>query len=176
MIELAVIVICILANAALTCYEMAFITVSRRQLREKAQAGNRRAAALLRHRQTPERTLSILQVGITMVSLISAAVGGAGAVEWFVPYIREVLDVSFRTAEAIAIAGVVLPLTFATVVIGELVPKAFALRRALPIALFGANALGVVARIFAPIVDHFEGSTAYILKWLMRRQKKSQQH
>src|SRR5690606_42051420 len=65
--------------------EMAFVSVSKPQLRQLAGEGNKWADMLLQYRKNPERTLSILQICITLVGAISAAVGGAGAEESLSP-------------------------------------------------------------------------------------------
>jgi putative hemolysin len=128
MIELAVIAACLLLNGILAGVEMAFVTIGRPRLRELARSGNRDAQSILKLRENPERTLSILQIGITLVGAIAAAVGGAGAEELLDPILMQRFAVTEETAEIIGIILVVLPITYLSVVVGELVPKALALR------------------------------------------------
>ena len=78
----------------------------------------------MRLRETPERTLSAIQVGITLVSLLSGAVGGAGAQEFVSPFIQQRLRLGEGSATVLAIAIVAIPLMFVTIVVGELVLKA----------------------------------------------------
>jgi len=73
------------------------------------------------------------------------------------------LRVGEATADAIAIGLVVLPLTYSTVVVGELVPKSFALKNALGFALRAAPWLSLFDKIFGPIVTLFEWSTKQVL-------------
>ena len=75
MIELVVVAVCLCLNALLSCLGMAFVSVGRPQLRQMAQRGHKDAQRLLRLRDNPERTLSILQIGITLVGALSDRFG-----------------------------------------------------------------------------------------------------
>ncbi|MBY0472628.1 CNNM domain-containing protein [bacterium] len=101
--EVIVIAICLCLNALLAAYEMAFVTVSRSALRRLAKDGNQEAQKLLSLRESPERTLSIIQIGITLVGAISSAVGGAGASESIEPYFRSRFGLSENSAEFLSI-------------------------------------------------------------------------
>lgn len=162
--ELFVIAICLALNAAIAAFEMAFVSIRKSELRQLARKGSKRASALLELREHPERPLSVLQIGINLVGALSAAVGGAGAEEALSPWIERTLHVSEPTGEAIALAMVVLPLTYVTVVVGELVPKSFALRHARPIALAGLPVLRIADRLLSPLVSLLEGSTHLITR------------
>ena len=89
MSTLLVIVACIALNAALAALEIAFVSASKADIRTRATAGDVRVWHFLRMRETPERTLSAIQVGITLVSLLSGAVGGAGAQEFVSPFLQQ---------------------------------------------------------------------------------------
>jgi putative hemolysin len=164
MVEFLVVIVCLVCNAALSCIEMAFVTVSRPHLKKLATKGDPAAARVLRLRENPERTLSILQVGITLVGAISAAVGGAGAEEHLSPWMQSQFHVSEESAEALAIVAVVIPLTFFSVVIGELVPKSLALRFPMRLAMWGGLILQVLDKIFAPLVSVLDFSTRLLMK------------
>jgi putative hemolysin len=168
-IEILVITICLALNALLSCLEMAFVTVSRPHLRKIAAKGNFSATRLLKLKEKPERTLSVLQIGITLVGAISAAVGGAGGDEYLSPYLQDKFLLSSETAEAISIAIVVIPLTYLNVVIGELVPKSLALRFPMRLALWGGVFLQTLDRVFLPFVTLLDLSTRSILKLISRK-------
>lgn len=169
MIEIIVVTFSILANAILSGLEMAFVTVSKAHLKKLAAEGSSSAARVLKLKSNPERTLSVLQVGITLVGAISAAVSGASAEEHLSPYFMAKFGISEEIAESISIAVVVLPLTYISVVIGELVPKSFALKFPVKLALAGGLLLMVMDRIFAPFVVIFEYSTKFITKILFAK-------
>jgi len=104
-----------------------------------------------------------------LVGVIGAAVGGAGAEEWMSPILQARFDVSENTAEAISIVAVVIPLTYLSVVIGELVPKSLALRNPLWIVLKTARWLVLFDRVLARVVTVLEWSTKKFLRIFFRR-------
>ena len=165
MIELAVVVLCLLANALIAGAEMAFVAVSRPSLRELVRQGQKKAEVLLRLRERPERTLAVMQIGITLVGALAGAVGGAGAEEQLSP-LFEKLGVSESTADTLAIGVVVIPLTYFTVVIGELIPKTLALRHSLAVGMAAAPWLSFFDRVLGPLVTVFEWSTRRFLALL----------
>lgn len=166
--ELLVIAVCLVINAVLSAAEMAFVTTGKPRLRELEQRGptkQRKAARrALILRENPERTLSVIQLGITLVGAIAAAVGGAGAEEWLQPLLQSSFSLSPRTSQILSITIVVIPLTYLSVVVGELVPKSFALGRPLAILLRCARGLNTFERIFSPVISVLEQSTRMMLR------------
>jgi Hemolysins and related proteins containing CBS domains len=171
MIQFAVVLVCLALNAIFSAIEMAFVSVNRVELRKLADKGDRRASTILMLRLSPERTLSVLQIGITLVGAISAAVGGAGAEESLSPFFEATFGVRENIAEAISIAVVVVPLTVASVVIGELVPKSLALKNSRKIALLSSRALYLFDTMLSPIVNLLEGMTHFIVGIFQRKTK-----
>ncbi len=162
--EWLVVAVCLFLNGLLAAAEIAFISITRVQIRELIKAGNHTAETLLRLRENPERTLSVIQVGISLVGALAAAVGGAEAHQSLSPYIQEKFTVGPQLAGALAIAFLVVPLTFFTVIFGELVPKTLALRNPTKIALTATRWLVTLDNVFLPIVDLLEWSTKRVLK------------
>ncbi len=169
MYEISVILSCLALNALFAAYEMAFVSVPKPELRSVARKGNYSAKKLLRLRDNPERTLSVIQVGITLVGAVAAAVGGAGASDRIEPYLVNEWGMKLLHAEILAVCTVVLPLTYLNVVIGELVPKTLALRNPLKIVLAGSKVLFVADKILSPVVTTLETSTKLLLKLFFRR-------
>ncbi len=163
MLQLIVIFVCLLLNAILSCVEMAFVTVSKPHLRKLAAKGDKSAQKVLALRSNPERILSVLQIGITLVGAISAAVGGAGAEETLSPIYQHLFHVSEHVAEILAIVSIVLPLTYLSVVIGELAPKTLALRFPMKFAKLGSYFLSALDTFFSPVVFLLEISTKLII-------------
>jgi putative hemolysin len=160
MTGLMIVLACIAVNAALAALEVAFVSTSRADLVARAGPDDPRVRRVLRLRDRPERTLSAIQVGITLVAMLSGAAAGAGAQEILSPLFERQLTMAAGPAKALAIVAVALPLMLATVVIGELIPKAFALRHPEDVALAGAGSLDALERIFFPLVG--------FLAWLTR--------
>ena len=172
--EVVIILLCLAINALLAAYEMAFVSIPRAELRALSRAGNKHAKILINLRENPERTLSIIQIGITMVGAVAAAVGGAGAGETLEPYFILHFSLSELSAEALSLFLVVLPITYLSVVVGELVPKTLALRNPTRIVLSGAPALFIADRVFSPVITALEWSTQKILKIFFPRSKSIQ--
>ena len=168
MVEFAVILVCLLLNGLFAAVEMAFVTTTKPRLREMARAGNRDAARILRLRENPERTLSVLQIGITAVGAVAAAVGGIGAVSYLGPWLQGHLSIGRAAADTLAIVAVILPMTYFSVVAGELVPKTLALRNPVGIVLRSARWLVLFDRILSPVVTLLEGSTRAVLRRLKK--------
>ncbi|MBC7420057.1 MAG: HlyC/CorC family transporter [Bdellovibrio sp.] len=166
MSEAIIILLCLLLNAVFSCIEMAFVVVSRPHIKQLAASGSKAAERILYLKKNPERVLSVLQIGITLVGAISAAVSGAGAEEYLGPKLVSYFNVDQGTSEILSIAIIVLPLTYVSVVIGELVPKSLALRFPMKFALGGGIILIVLDRIFAPFVFLLEVSTKFFTKFI----------
>lgn len=164
--ETIIICFCLILNAVLAAIEMAFVTVAKPRLRGLAREGHKEAKRVLALRENPERTLSVIQVGITVVGAIAAAVGGAGAQESIAPYLSQSFKIPSLWAEWIAIIGVVVPISFLSVVFGELVPKTLAIRSPLNIVLKSGRWLELFDQMLAPLVSLLEWTTKKILRLL----------
>ncbi len=170
-IELLVIAFCLVLNALFAGIEMAFVIVSRPHLKQLAMKGSKPAARILALKAHPERILSVLQIGITLVGAVAAAVAGAGAQDYFSPRLMAHFAVSLQVAEFFSVAIVVLPLTFFSVVISELVPKSLALRFPLKFVMAGCVLLEVMDKLFSPFVFLLEISTKFFTKIIFARLK-----
>lgn len=172
--EWLVIAICLGLNALLAAAEMAFVTLTRSQVKEIAKSGKASAVTLLVLRENPERTLSVMQLGIALVGALAAAVGGAEAHHLLAPYLMDRFAIGGDAAKVISITCVVVPLTFLNVIFAELVPKTLAMRNPLRIALISARWLMTLDRIFLPIVDVLEWSTKKILSVFFPKSRPAQ--
>lgn len=168
MITVIVISLCLLLNALLSCAEMAFVTIDDKLLRKKVLAGDKNAAYIEQMGESPERILSVVQIGITLVGVISGAVAGAGAVVKFTPFLMYAFGITAQMAGTIAVISIVVPLTIISVIIGELVPKALAIRFSMPIILAVTPGLRVAEKFLGPLVNPMEKVTDFILKIMMR--------
>lgn len=162
MLDLLIVICCLGINAFFSAYEMAFVTVSREEIEELDETSPTRKR-LASFKKKPERTLSVIQIGITFVGAIAAAIGGKGAVESLEPYFLENFEISRTMAEALAVFIVIAPLTYFSVVFGELVPKTLALKHPLKVICLGTKVLGLIDRFLSPIVSFLEISTQLLL-------------
>jgi putative hemolysin len=172
-VEWLVVVVCLLLNGLLAAAEIAFVSLTRSQVREAAKQGTPGAKILLQLRENPERTLSVIQVGISLVGALAAAVGGAEAYDTLAPKLQEQFAWSERVATPVAILLVVIPLTLLNVVFAELVPKTLALRHPMKIALAAARWLDGMDRLLLPVIDVLEWSTKKVLALVFPRSQTS---
>jgi putative hemolysin len=149
--EFILILLLILANGVFAMSEIAVVSARKVRLLQRAQRGDKRAQAALDLAQDPGRFLSTVQVGITLVSVLTGAYGGAT--------LAEHLGAGLKTfpalapfAENLAFGIVVVGITLLTLVIGELVPKRLGLNSPERIAATVAGPLGKLSRIAAPFV------------------------
>lgn len=166
MLEWIIVLVCVLLNAILSASEIAFVSINKKVLRQLSKTFPGKTQRLLRLREHPERTLSVIQLGITLVGLVAGAVGGAGVEESLSPWLRERFGLGPTGAELISITLLVAPLTALIVIFGELVPKALALQRPFEIAAFASRGLALLDRVFYPIVSFFEWATKSVVRLL----------
>ena len=161
--EAAVIGLLILANGLFSMSEFAIVSARRHRLQSLAESGDARAGTALGLAAEPNRFLSTVQIGITVIGVLSGAYGGAvfatalaelvGRVPLLAPY-----------ASTIAFAAVVLLITYLTLVIGEIVPKRLALANPEPIALRVARPMRALSILSAPAVALLSASTELVLR------------
>ncbi|MGA7487931.1 MAG: hemolysin family protein [Xanthobacteraceae bacterium] len=161
-IELAIVIALVLVNSLLALAELAVVSSRRNRLQvlvDHQVTGSRRALALA---SDPGRFLSTVQVGITLVGVLSGAFSGAtlGArlAQWFVQ-----LGLPNGIAQTLGVGLVVTIITYFSLVIGELVPKQIALRNPEKIAVRVAPAMTTMARIAAPVVWFLDASGRAVL-------------
>lgn len=171
--ELAVMLVMVAVNSVFAGYEIALASISvgkLKQLTERQVAG---AGSALYMKENMEASLAVVQLGITLVGAIAAAVGGASAEEKIAPLLVQSWGLSDRFAEILAIVTVVLPLTVVTIIAGELIPKVFALRNSEWVCLKLSTPMRWFLFSVWPAVWLFEAIVMGIMS-LGERQKKVQ--
>jgi putative hemolysin len=166
MLDLLIVILCLAINAIFSAYEMAFVTVSKDDIDEVDGSNHHLHKQINSFKSNPERTLSVIQIGITLVGAIAAAVGGTGAVEGLQPQLIERYNMSKAMAQALSVTMVIVPLTYFSVVFGELVPKTIALRHPEMVLAFGTRIIFLIDKILSPIVSLLGSSTSFILRIL----------
>ena len=154
-IELAAVAVLILLNGFFVAAEYGLVTVRRTRLTELEQGGDRRAGGVLRIIDSPPRFIAAMQLGVTLTSLAIGALGEQA--------LAEALDPIVATFVAVLIAYLVL--TFLHVVIGELVPKAVALRYSERTALAVSRPVRAFFVVFKPLIWLLRRSTEVLLGW-----------
>lgn len=170
--ELIVIAAMVAFNSVFAGYEIALASVGVGRLHALVEDGRRGAAAALRMKQRIEASLAVVQLGITLVGAVAAATGGAGAEEAIAPTLRE-WGFSPGASQILAIMVVVAPLTFFTIIFGELVPKVFALRNKEWVCLRLSPPMEWFSYNVWPAVWLLETSVTWIMAWSPRGHKSS---
>ncbi|HET9903773.1 MAG TPA: hemolysin family protein [Xanthobacteraceae bacterium] len=164
-IELGIVFGLVILNGFFALAEMAVVSSRRVRLQQMAEGGDSGAARALALAENPGRFLSSVQVGITLISIVSGAFGGATLAARFGPALDTVGFIA-PYGERVAFLLVVIFITALSVVVGELVPKRIALSSPEAIAAWAARPLEVVSALGRPMVWAFEGSTALLLRLL----------
>lgn len=162
MTEVIIILILLALNGLFAMAEIALVSARRARLQQRAKEGDRGAAKAIKLMEKPERFLSTVQVGITLVGVFSGAYGGASLSGHLTPYIAQITELT-EYADEIAFAIVVASITYLSLIIGELVPKNLALRNAEGIASVMAGPMDFLARIARPLVWVLELSTKVVM-------------
>ncbi|MBX9882269.1 MAG: hemolysin family protein [Sphingomonas sp.] len=173
-IDLAIIIALVLLNGVFAASELAIVSARRARLEAMVRAKRRGAASALRLAGDPGKLLSTVQIGITLIAVISGAYSGASLGGPVTDRLRW-LGMSAGIAETLAIVLVIGLTTFLSLVIGELVPKRLALRRPEPIAVVVAAPMIWLSRAAAPLVWLLDGASGALF-WLLRLPGHAEDH
>ena len=155
-LRILIVLLLVLGNAVFVAAEYALVTARRSRLEERAQRGGLGARTALRLMDDPVRFISTVQVGITVFGILLGAIGE--------PLLSDLIEPPLSVAVSFLIAFAVL--TYLSVVVGELVPKAVALQKAEPLAVALALPLDWLARIAHPLVWALQISANALLRLL----------
>lgn len=161
--EIFFIIVLVLANGVFALAEIAVVSARKTRLQQWANEGDIKAAKALELASQPKRFLATIQVGITLVGTLAGAYGGAQLAERLAQTMP-VLPYLDHYREGIALAIVVLAVTYLQVVLGELAPKAIALAHGEKLARQVAMPMAWLSRMGGPVVAFLEGSTNVLLR------------
>ena len=165
LVEITIIFLLLIINGVFAMSELGILSARKIRLQQKSEEGDKSARVALELAESPNRFLSTVQIGITLVGILAGAFGGAtlaerlgvllARIDWLKPY-----------ATGVAFAIVVLLTTYFTLVIGELIPKRLALNNPEKTALAMAKPMRFLSRIAAPVVSLLSASTDFGLRLL----------
>jgi putative hemolysin len=167
-LELAIIAVLIVINGLLSMSELAIVSSRPARLEVLAQKHVRGARRALVLASDPGKFLSTVQIGITLVGVLSGAFSGATLGQRLTELFVE-LGLSRSLADILGVGLVVTVITYATLIVGELVPKQVALRNPEAIATRVAPAMNWLAKISLPLVVLLDVSGKLILSLLGKR-------
>lgn len=145
--------------------ELAVVSSKRIRLEKLSENGSRGARAALQLADSPNRFLSTVQVGITLIGIFNGAFGEASLVERLTPHISGI-PVLAEYAREISLGIVVIGITFASIVLGELVPKRVAMLYPEAVATVIATPMQWLSRIVSPFVKILSVTTEAIMRLL----------
>jgi magnesium and cobalt exporter, CNNM family len=155
-LRIVIVFLLVLGNSIFVAAEYALVTGRRSRLEERAERGGRGAKTALRLMDDPVRFISTVQVGITIFAILLGAIGE--------PLLSGLMEPPLSNTVAFLLSFAIL--TYLSVVLGELVPKAVALQRAEPLAIVLAVPLDWLARISYPLVWVLQKSANGVLRLL----------
>ena len=163
--EILIVVVLILVNGALAMSELAVVSSRSARLKILAEQGNKGAATAMHLAEEPGKFLSSVQIGITLVGILSGAFSGATLglrlTDWLTG-----IGVPGNIADIAGVGVVVVLITYASLILGELVPKQIALRNPEAVAARVAQPMAILALVGTPIVWLLDISGKLVLRLL----------
>ncbi len=163
--DIFIIIGLLILNGILAMSETALLSVRLARLHNLANKGDKKARLALKLAENPNQFLSTIQVGITLIDVMTGAIGGATLAfivsGWFksIPRLEPY-------SESLGLIIVVGTITFFSIILGELVPKRFAIQQPEKIASFMARPMEIASKIMSPIVKLLSACTELVLRLL----------
>jgi putative hemolysin len=172
--DLAIIAALIALNGVFAMSELAIVSARRARLEAMERKGNVGATRAMALAADPSRFLSTVQIGITLIGIVAGAYSGASFGE---PVAERLMFLGLGKSLSVngGYALVIIVTTYLSLVVGELVPKQFALRKPEPIAAIMALPMQWLARLTAPFVWLLDRTSALIFR-LLRLDRESESH
>lgn len=168
-IEFIVITAMIIFTAVFVAYEMALASISRSKLTYLVKANRPGAAEALYMKDRMEASLAVVQVGVTLLSAIAAATGGAGINEQLTPYLEHRFGLANYWAEIISLVTLIIPLSAFTIIFAELIPKTFALKHNEWVILTLSGPMKYITLVFYPIIAGLENIVKAVMRFISRK-------
>lgn len=159
--------ILIFINAVFACAEIAVISMNDNKLSKLNAAGDKRAIRLTKLTEQPARFLATIQVGITFAGFLGSAFAADNFSDKLTSWLISIgIGIPEATLDSISVIIITLILSYFTLVLGELVPKRIAMRKAEQLALAISGVVYFISKIFAPLVSLLTVSTNGLLRLL----------
>lgn len=163
--EFIIILVLLLLNGIFAMYEIALVSSGKARLETMVQNGSKKARRVLKLLEEPEKILSTIQVGITLIGIVSGAYGGVALAGDLAPVFEGIPGLK-EYAGKLAIVIVVGIITYLSLIIGELVPKSLALNKPEKIAVTLTPFMVILTRVTYPFVWFLSVSTKVVNKLL----------
>jgi putative hemolysin len=163
LLEISLVFVLLLANGVFAMTEIAIVSSRKGLLQTMADKGNKGAARAIALSENPNRFLSTVQIGITLVGIVAGALG-SGTVATRLAEMIEVVPLIGDYAQPFSLAIVIGILTYLSLVIGELVPKRLAMKFPESIASRMSGPMASLSTMASPVVSLLSWSTGGLLK------------
>jgi putative hemolysin len=173
LLEIAIVVVLICVNGLLAMSELAIVSARPARLKAMIDRNVTGAGRALALGANPGRFLSTVQIGITLVGVLSGAFSGATLGERLATSLAEV-GLSATLANTLGVGIVVAAITYGSLIIGELVPKQIALKDPERIAVMVAPAMTILSKVALPLVFLLDFSGRAVL-WLLGQSGESEE-
>ena len=161
--EVLLIFVLLIINGIFSMSELSVVSARRIRLRQQAENGNKGAKAALELAESPSNFLSTVQIGITMVGILSGAFGGATIAQAIAEWLNTFPSIAPYSL-AISFVLVVAAITYFSIIIGELIPKSIALNSPEKIASLIARPMRFLTNLSSPIVWLLSAPTSFVLR------------
>ena len=163
--EILIIFLLIQLNGVLAMSEIAVISARKVRLQHRAAEGDAGAQAALEIANQPSHFLSTVQIGITLVGILTGAFSGATIAEELEAYLGHTqIPLLSAYSEVISVSVVVIVITFLSLIVGELAPKQIGLNNPERIASIVAPIMRTISRLTSPLVHLLSFSTSLVLR------------
>lgn len=173
MAEILIILGLILLNGLFSMAEIALVSARKARLEAQANKGDKRAKEALELSEHPDKFLSTVQIGITLIGILTGIYSGEKLKTDFVDFLNQ-FDTLKAYSDVLATTIIVIMITYFSLVLGELVPKRIGLSRPETIAKFAAAPMRVISLITYPFIWLLSKSTFVIVKLFNIKAKDTQ--
>ena len=150
--EFVIILFLLVLNGIFAMYEIALVSSSKARLETLLSKGNKSAKGVLKQLEEPEKFLSTIQIGITLIGIISGAYGGVAIADDIQPLFEQISGINASLAKDLSMIIVITVITYLSLIIGELVPKSIALSNPERYATILSPFMIVLTKISYPFV------------------------
>lgn len=165
MSEIVIILVLILLNGIFAMAEIALVSARKSNLQSSAKRGNSSARLALKLAEEPDRFLSTVQIGITLIGIVTGIYSGAKIADDFAPLLVKI-GIPAAASQEIAQTVIVAVVTYLTLVFGELLPKRIGMGAAESVAKFMARPMHILSILASPFVWLLSKSTALLARIL----------
>jgi putative hemolysin len=169
LLEISIVLVLLLANGIFAMTEIAIVSSRKGLLQSMAEKGNSGASRALKLADSPNRFLSTVQIGITLVGIVAGALGSGTVASKLAEFlgVLPLIGEYARPASLVIVIGI---LTYLSLVIGELVPKRLAMKYPEAIASAMSGPMAALSNVASPVVSLLSWSTGALLKFFRVRE------